>query len=93
MMIAGNGTQWSGYKMSNDNDDFTPEELLGTVLNIAAQAVDSQFHDETREALWVVLDACARAYDINIEYPGDTDAPPRNFPFKITDISQDPPAE
>ena len=73
--------------MTNDDDEFTPEELLGTVLNIAASAVDQQFHDETREALWVVLDACARAYDIDIEIAASTDQPPKSFPFKITDIT------
>ena len=77
--------------MSKDEDaiEYTAEQLLETVLNIAASAVDAQFDDDTREALWVILDATAEAYGISVEREGDTQTPPKGFPFRITDISND----
>jgi len=76
--------------MSDDDsptDAFTPEELLETVLNIAASAVEQQFDDDTREALWVVLDACATAYGIEAHREFEDTNPPVSFPFKITDAT------
>ena len=67
--------------------EFTPEELLETVLNVAASAVEQQFDDETREALWVVLDACATAYGIEVHREFEDVHPPTTFPFKITDAT------
>jgi hypothetical protein len=64
--------------------EFTSEELLETVLNIAASAVDAQFDDDTREALWVVLDACAAAYGIESHKEFEKGV---TFPFKITDVT------
>lgn len=66
---------------------FTPEELLETVLNIAASAVEQQFDDDTREALWVVLDACANAYGIEAHRVFEDTHTPQSFPFKITDVT------
>lgn len=74
-----------------DSVEFTPEELLETVLNIAASAVEQQFDDNTREALWVVLDACATAYGIEAHRVFEDTTPPTSFPFSITDVS--PPDE
>ena len=67
--------------------EFTPEELLETVLNVAASAVEQQFDDETREALWVVLDACATAYGIEVHREFEDTQPPTTFPFRITDAT------
>jgi len=90
MTTAGTGTQWS--TPMSDSVEFTPEELLETVLNVAASAVEQQFDDDTREALWVVLDACAAAYGIEAHRVFEDTAPPVSFPFKITDVtdSEDP---
>ena len=68
-------------------NEFTPEELLETVLNVAASAVEQQFDDDTREALWVILDACATAYGIEVHREFDDVKPPTHFPFKITDAT------
>lgn len=80
--------------MESNNDDetegtvsFTPEELLETVLNVAASAVEQQFDDDTRESLWMILDACAMAYGIESHREFDTTKPPVHFPFNITDVT------
>jgi len=73
--------------MSQANNEFTPEQLLETVLNIAASAVEQQFDDDTREALWVILDACATAYEIEVHREFEDTQPPASFPFKITDAT------
>jgi hypothetical protein len=75
------------YYGMKKNVEFTPEELLETVLNVAASAVEQQFDDDTREALWVVLDACATAYGIEVHREFEDTAPPTTFPFKITDAT------
>ena len=71
----------------DDTQEFTSQELLETVLNVAASAVEQQFDDDTREALWVVLDACATAYGIEVHREFEDIKAPLNFPFKITDVT------
>ena len=71
----------------DDTQEFTPEELLETVLNVAASAVEQQFDDDTREALWVVLDACADAYGIEAHRVFEGEPTSKTFPFKITDVT------
>lgn len=75
--------------MTGDDDvtAFTAQELLETVLNIAASAVEQQFDDDTREALWVILDACATAYGIESHREFEDTHPPIDLPFKITDVT------
>jgi hypothetical protein len=63
--------------------EFTAEELLETVLNLAASTVEAQYDDTTRETLWVILDACAQVYGIEVV----KDAPPKHYPFRITDAT------
>ena len=72
----------------DDNTSFTAEELLETVLNLAEQTVSNQFDDDTRAALYAVLDATARAYGIEVHHEGDRLHPPQTYPFKITDVSK-----
>lgn len=81
----------NGTLAMNDDEEnitYTPEELLETVLNIAASAVEQQFHDDTREALWAILDATAQAYGIEAHREfADTSTVPQGFPFRITDVT------
>jgi len=71
----------------DDTQEFTSQELLETVLNVAASAVEQQFDDDTREALWVVLDACAAAYGIEAHRVFEGEPTLKTFPFKITDVT------
>jgi len=68
----------------SDDDVFSQMELLETVLNLAECTVSQQFDDETRTALYAVLDACAESFGVEIH---DSRTPPRDFPFKITDVT------
>ena len=52
-----------------DQDDFTPEDLLGAVealLNIGAQAAEMQVTEEGREAVYSILNFVAAHHGIEI---------------------------
>ena len=82
--MMNNDDEWNDDDDDTADEVFTPIELLETVLNLAECTVNNQYDDDTRTALYAVLDACANAYGIEV-HAGRT--PPRDFPFKITDIS------